>query len=38
MTGINKSVGMKKTAEILKIEQKDVIYFGDGANDKEALQ
>ncbi|MCL8213717.1 5-amino-6-(5-phospho-D-ribitylamino)uracil phosphatase YitU [Mesoplasma sp. JKS002660] len=38
MTGINKSVGMEKTAEILKIEQKDVIYFGDGANDKEALQ
>lgn len=38
MTGINKSIGMIKTAEILQIDQRDVIYFGDGANDKEALQ
>ncbi|ATZ18973.1 HAD superfamily hydrolase [Williamsoniiplasma somnilux] len=36
--GINKSIGLAKVAELLKINQNEVLYFGDGENDIEAIQ
>lgn len=37
-TGVNKAKGLKFICKNLKIDPKDVIYFGDGDNDIHALQ
>ncbi|ATZ19937.1 Cof-type HAD-IIB family hydrolase [Mesoplasma lactucae] len=38
MTGINKAVGIAHAAKLFNVEQTDVIYFGDGSNDIDALE
>jgi len=35
---VNKAQGLARVAESLGVEQKDVIAFGDGANDKEMIE
>ncbi|PPJ44641.1 hypothetical protein C0075_25400 [Rhizobium sp. KAs_5_22] len=36
--GINKSIGLAKVAELLKINQNEVLYFGDGEVAIEAIR
>jgi hypothetical protein len=35
--GMNKSLGIAKLREVLKVDQKDILAFGDGENDREMM-